>query len=128
MSLSSDSFLVHSCLLHLNPWASPLFCTHNAPPQIPLSRTITSSAPLLYITSFPSASKLTVALEIVKILGKDKPILLNSHTVITPVNAKNPRSHPDYQKKRKAERERQLEPYVKNAEFKDRVVIFTTGK
>ncbi|KAF2630116.1 hypothetical protein BU25DRAFT_456523 [Macroventuria anomochaeta] len=90
-----------------------------------LSQSPLTSAPIIYTSSFPGVGKLTVAREIVKILGEDNTILQDSHKLIDSVNTLCSRGHPDYQKERKAERERQFEAYVKNSEFKDRVVIST---
>lgn len=90
-----------------------------------LSETPLTSAPLLYINGFPGVCKLTFAREIVNILGFDKCVLLDSHTLIEPLNAQYPRDQPDYQKARKAERERQSEAVVKNPEYKDHLIILT---
>ena len=46
-----------------------------------------TAAPLLYVNGFPGVGKLTIAREIVKLLGLEECILLDSHTLIGPVNA-----------------------------------------
>jgi hypothetical protein len=86
-----------------------------------LSRAILASelpltaSPLLYINGFPDVGKLTISLGIVKLLGFDKCVLLESHTLIEPLNAQYFHQHPYYQKARKLERERQFEAVAKES-------------
>ena len=81
------------------------------------------AAALIWINGFPGTGKLTVARAITQ-LHKDT-ILLDNHKLIDPVEIHTPRSHPDYQKQRRMQRQSAFEQYVFNPASLSKVVIFT---
>lgn len=80
-------------------------------------------APVVWINGFPGCGKLTTT-SIVKTLHEDM-ILLDNHKLIDPVEAKFPRSHPDYQKERHLYRQQIFKEYVSNSTKLSQVVVFT---
>ncbi|KAI4615905.1 hypothetical protein J4E83_006573 [Alternaria metachromatica] len=83
----------------------------------------TKIAPVVWINSFPGCGKLTIA-SVMKTLHTDM-ILLDNHKLIDPVEAKFPRSHPDYQKERHRYRQHIFREHVSNPAMLSQVVVFT---
>ena len=84
------------------------------------------AAPLIWINGFPGSGKLTIAKAVAKLHGK--VILLDNHKLIDPVEAKLSRSHPDYQKQRKLQRQMVFDQYVCDpTTFSDMVICTGEG-
>lgn len=84
------------------------------------------AAPLVWINGHPGAGKFTVA----KTMASRDPrvLVIDNHSLIDPVAKRlgpNSRNHPDYQKFRKAERDRVFQEYVLDPSFRDRIIVFT---
>ncbi len=80
-------------------------------------------APLVWINGFPGAGKLTVATALAEL---DKTVIvIDNHRLIDPVEAKFPRSHPDYQRERHLYRQKVFEEHVCNPATLSRTVVFT---
>jgi hypothetical protein len=84
---------------------------------------MTSPPPVVWINGFPGIGKLTVSRKIVELVGQDQILLIDNHQLIDPV--KLPRSHPEYQILRKAERTKVFEKYVLKPEACPKIIIFT---
>ncbi|KAF2685742.1 hypothetical protein K458DRAFT_300123 [Lentithecium fluviatile CBS 122367] len=84
-------------------------------------------APVIYINAYPGIDKLTIARHLLSLLPhlSSHPPLINNHTLIDPVTAPYPRTHPDYQAHRKAARERAFETFVLPEHMRRRTIIFT---
>ncbi|RFU25742.1 hypothetical protein B7463_g10595, partial [Scytalidium lignicola] len=85
--------------------------------------TAIKAAPLVWISGFPGSGKLTVATSIAML--HNTAIVFDNHKLIDPVEAKFPRTHPDYQKERQLYRKTVLDEYVCNIVAFSRLVIFT---
>jgi len=81
------------------------------------------AAPLIWINGFPGSGKRTVAMEIGALCPE--ALVLDNHKLIDPVEARIPRTHPDYQRERRAYRQAVLEEHVCNAATLSQLVIFT---
>jgi hypothetical protein len=81
------------------------------------------AAPLVWINGFPGCGKLTMATALATLHGA--AILLDNHKLIDPVEAQLPRSHPDYQRKRRLYRQAILDEFVLDTATLSRLVIFT---
>jgi adenylylsulfate kinase-like enzyme len=82
-----------------------------------------NAAPLIWINGFPGSGKRTVAMAVAKL--HENAILQDNHKLINPVEAKMSRSHPDYQKERKLQRELAFEQYVCDPAMFSSMIIFT---
>ncbi|KAK4182082.1 hypothetical protein QBC35DRAFT_396683 [Podospora australis] len=82
-------------------------------------------APIIWMNGFPGTGKLTVAEKLAALCGPENATVLDNHKLIDPVEAKIPRSHPDYQKERQLYRQAVFEEHVCNAGTLSRLVIFT---
>ena len=82
-----------------------------------------SPAPLIWINGFPGCGKLTVARAMAEL--DDTIIVLDNHKLIDPVEAKFPRTHPDYQPERKLYREWMLEKVACDPSKLCRVLVCT---
>lgn len=83
----------------------------------------TKKGPVVWINGFPGSGKLTVATAVAALC--QSVTLLDNHKLIDPVEARTPRSHPDYQQERKLYRELVLKRYVGNPVTFADLVIFT---
>ncbi|KAJ5600344.1 hypothetical protein N7450_001411 [Penicillium hetheringtonii] len=82
------------------------------------------AAPLIWINGFPGSGKLTVA-KVFKQLTSDDTIILDNHQLIDPVEARFPRSHPEYQKERHLYRQAVFKEHVYNKANLSKIVVFT---
>jgi predicted ABC-type ATPase len=80
-------------------------------------------APLLWINSFPGSGKHTVAKALAAL--DETIILIDNHQLIVPVEAKYPRSHPDYEAKQKLQRKLAFDEHVPIRAMKSHVIVFT---
>lgn len=81
------------------------------------------AAPLIWINGFPGTGKLTIARELA---GLDERIkVIDNHQLIDPVEARFPRSHPQYQAARKEERARVFAKWVLGEEHLGHTIVFT---
>lgn len=85
--------------------------------------TTVEAAPLLWINGFPGTGKLTVATAITEL--HKSAVVLDNHKLIDPVEAKFPRTHPDYQRERKLYRQKIFDEFVCNTEMLSKLVVFT---
>jgi adenylylsulfate kinase-like enzyme len=82
-------------------------------------------APLVWINGFPGIGKLTIARALVEQMKRERVILIDNHQLIDPVEAKFPRSHPEYANERRKMREQVFHQYVENQDMLSRPVVFT---
>ncbi|GAW23589.1 hypothetical protein ANO14919_131630 [Xylariales sp. No.14919] len=83
----------------------------------------TTPAPLVWINGFPGSGKLTVAKAIAAL--HEPATVLDNHRLIDPVEARYPRSHPEYQQQRHLYRQAMLVEHVCNTATLGRLVIAT---
>ena len=81
------------------------------------------AAPLVWINGFPGSGKLTMATALATLHGA--AILLDNHKLIDPVEARFPRTHPDYQRERQLYRKAIFDEFVFNTATLSQLVIFT---
>ncbi|CAI7566191.1 unnamed protein product [Penicillium pancosmium] len=82
------------------------------------------AAPMIWINGYPGSGKFTVC-KVIRQLVPDGAIILDSHKLIDPVEAKFPRLHPDYQKERHIYRQAIFKQYVYNEDTLSKLVVFT---
>ncbi|KAI9788408.1 MAG: hypothetical protein M1816_006933 [Peltula sp. TS41687] len=82
-------------------------------------------APLIWINGYPGSGKLTIARALLVLYGMKKAILVHNHQLIDPVEARTPRTHPDYDRQRQLERSRAFFTYVESLETSSQIIIFT---
>jgi adenylylsulfate kinase-like enzyme len=83
-----------------------------------------SSNYIIWLNAFPGAGKLTIARELVQLLGSDQALLIDNHQLIDAVTL--PRDHPQYQDERRNQRYAAFTRHLYDDAAKPvRVVIFT---
>lgn len=82
------------------------------------------ASPLIWINGFPGSGKYTVSKVIAQLIP-DGAIILDSHKLIDPVEARFPRLHPDYQKERHLYRQAIFKEHVYNEATLSKLVVFT---
>ncbi|KAK2758672.1 hypothetical protein FQN54_003362 [Arachnomyces sp. PD_36] len=80
-------------------------------------------APLVWINGFPGSGKLTIATAIAQL--HEPAVVLDNHKLIDPVEARCPRTHPDYNKERRLYRQAVLDEFVCDETTLSKLVIFT---
>ena len=93
-----------------------------------------SIGPLVWINGYPGTGKLTIAREIMAILGENQALLVDNHQLIDPVEIElaqsdpemqDIRSHPQYQTKRKSKREAAFQECISDVRQFHKTVFFT---
>ena len=82
-------------------------------------------APIVWINGFPGSGKLTIARELIMLIGADGSNLIDNHQLIDPVEARISRAHPNYQQQRKLQRAVIFDQYFEDQETMSRVLLFT---
>lgn len=91
--------------------------------SVPPQGDLVKAAPLVWINGFPASGKLTVATALATLHGA--AIVLDNHKLIDPVEARFPRTHPDYHSERQRYRKAILDEFVLDTATLSRMVIFT---
>lgn len=81
------------------------------------------AAPLIWINGFPGTGKFTVAKAITSLRANS--ILIDNHKLIDPIEARLPRSHPDYNSERQKQRQLAFNQYASNPDTLTDLLIFT---
>jgi len=80
--------------------------------------------PLVWINGFPGSGKLTIAKALMERVGQDQ-IVIDNHQLVDPVGAIVSRSNPDYQRYRKAYRQRALDRMAVEPILMRKALVFT---
>ncbi|KAK2729109.1 hypothetical protein CKAH01_10548 [Colletotrichum kahawae] len=101
----------------------PIFSYHCKTVKAKQRATVWESAPVIWINGFPGTGKLTIATQLVRLIGKDRAVLIDNHQLID--NVKLPRRHPQYWEARALERQKAFRAYVLAPHMQHKTIIFT---
>ncbi|KAI0125593.1 hypothetical protein BJ170DRAFT_439402 [Xylariales sp. AK1849] len=79
--------------------------------------------PLIWMNGFPGVGKLTIARELLKLLGEQNAILIDNHELIDLVAI--PRDHPEYHDQRRVVHQAALTEWIFDLEAIAKTIIFT---